>query len=207
MSIEQQSLSFAGICQCTQMVQGIARKNQLDEQQFVIMLNSIVNTSPSDAVDVYGGEVGNLHDGLSLIVQQLGDTAAAKDAELTRYIVALLNLERRLHNKPKAMAELGKRIEQCQRQMQHYDINSDTMLNSFASIYTDLISPLAPRIQIAGEPNILKQVGNQNRIRALLLAGIRSAVLWRQLGGKRRNILFGRRKFVAAAQQLLKNKP
>ncbi|NMP15403.1 high frequency lysogenization protein HflD [Thalassotalea sp. Y01] len=207
MSIEQQSLTFAGICQSAAMVQGIARKNQLDEQQFVVMLQSIINTNPSDAIDVYGGQFDNIQQGLSLIVTQLGDGSVQKDPEITRYIVSLLNLERRLQGKPKIMAELGNRIEQCQRQLQHYDINSDTMLNAFASIYSDLISPLATRIQIAGEPNILKQVGNQHRIRALLLSGIRSAVLWRQVGGKRRNILFGRRKFVSAAQQLLKNEP
>ncbi|QBY05949.1 high frequency lysogenization protein HflD [Thalassotalea sp. HSM 43] len=207
MSIEQQSLTFAGICQSAAMVQGIARKNQLDDQQFVVMLQSIINTNPSDAIDVYGGQFDNIQQGLSLIVTQLGDGSVQKDPEITRYIVSLLNLERRLQGKPKIMAELGNRIEQCQRQLQHYDINSDTMLNAFASIYSDLISPLATRIQIAGEPNILKQVGNQHRIRALLLAGIRSAVLWRQVGGKRRNILFGRRKFVSAAQQLLKNEP
>ncbi|WP_371185199.1 high frequency lysogenization protein HflD [Thalassotalea maritima] len=204
MSIEQQSLTFAAICQAAAMVQGIARKNHLNDEQFALMLNSIINTSPDNTLDVYGGDVANLTDGLKLIASQLGDTNAAKDPEITRYIVSILNIERRLARNKRVMQQLGERIEQCQRQLQHYAIDSDVMQNAFASIYTDLISPLAPPIQVAGEPTILKQQGNQHRIRALLLAAVRAAVLWRQVGGKRRTILFSRRKFVAAAQQLLK---
>jgi high frequency lysogenization protein len=41
----------------------------------------------------------------------------------------------------------------------------------------------------------------QHRIRALLLAGIRAAVLWRQVGGKRRHFFFGKGKIVKIAKQ------
>ena len=36
----------------------------------------------------------------------------------------------------------------------------------------------------------------QHKVRALLLAGIRAAVLWRQLGGSRAQIIFARKKMV-----------
>ena len=42
----------------------------------------------------------------------------------------------------------------------------------------------------------------QDKIRACLLAGIRSAVLWRQVGGSKWQLLFHRKKLVQAAQQL-----
>lgn len=203
MNINEQTLTFAGICQAAVMVQKIARHNQFDEELFTVMLQGIINTNPKESIDVYGGDYTNLSDGFTMMVAQLGDSSAKKDPELTRYIVSILTLERRLKAKTRVLAELGSRIEQSQRQLAHYEINSDTMLNSFASIYTDIISPLATKIQIAGEPNILKQTANQNRIRALLLAAVRSAVLWRQVGGKRRNILFKRKHFVESAQKML----
>ena len=118
--------------------------------------------------------------------------------------MSLLGLERRLANKKNQLSLLGERIEQSQRQLAHYDITSDTLIASLASIYSDLLSPIGTPIQVAGEPSLLKQQSNQHKIRALLLAGVRSSVLWRQVGGKRRNILFGRTKMVACAQQLLK---
>ena len=42
------------------------------------------------------------------------------------------------------------------------------------------------------------------KVRATLLAGIRSAVLWRQSGGNRWQLIFGRRKIIEQAGRLLK---
>ncbi|MFD2166803.1 high frequency lysogenization protein HflD [Thalassotalea euphylliae] len=201
--MREQTLTFAAICQIASMVQKIARNGSTDEQQLDTMLRSIINTSPENTLAVYGGELANVKQGLEIVVNHLGDENKQKDPELTRYIVSLLNLERRLTKNKKQLAALGQRIEQAQRQTEHYEINSSTLLASFAGIYSDLISPLGARIQVAGEPAILKQESNQHKIRSLLLAGIRSAVLWRQVDGKRRNILFSRTKILQCAKQLL----
>ncbi|MEY8198671.1 MAG: high frequency lysogenization protein HflD, partial [Colwellia sp.] len=171
------------------------------------MLNSLTITSPENTLAVYGGDLSNVKRGFSLMISHLGDSSSnhdkAKDPELTRYIISLINLERKLAKQPKQLAKLGSRIEESKRQLEHFDITSETLVASFASIYSDIISPLGTRIQVTGEPEILKQPLNQYKIRALLLAGIRAAVLWRQVGGKRRNILFGRSKLIATAKQLL----
>jgi len=42
---------------------------------------------------------------------------------------------------------------------------------------------------------------NAAKIRALLLAGIRAAVLWQQLGGSRWKLFWSRRKYVATAKK------
>lgn len=203
-SIEEQTITMAAVCQVAALVQKIARSGENTDSDLKVMLESIVITSPENTLDVYGNDSANLKTGLNALVEQLGNQTKQKDPELTRYVVSLLGLERRLANKRGQLSLLGERIEQCQRQLAHYEINSDTLVASLASIYSDLLSPLGTPIQVAGDPERLKQTGNQHKIRALLLAGIRSSVLWRQVGGKRRNILFGRSKMVACAQQLLK---
>jgi high frequency lysogenization protein len=202
--MKEQTLTLAAICQVAYWVQKLSRSGQIDEAELTILLNSIMNTSPSSTLDVYGNDLANLKVGLNTLVQHLGNQSKNKDPELTRYVVSLLALERRLSKNNKKMSALGDRIEQCERQLAHYEINSETLISSIASIYSDIISPLGTPIQVAGEPDILKQPINQHRIRALLLAGIRSAVLWRQVGGKRRNILFARSKIVECAETLLK---
>ncbi|WP_448555450.1 high frequency lysogenization protein HflD [Thalassotalea montiporae] len=201
--MRDQTITFAAICQIASMVQKLARQGEIDEQQLGMMLSGITNTSPENTLAVYGGNLANIKPGLQVLVSHLGDQTKQKDPELTRYIVSLLNLERRLTKNRKQLGVLGERIDQAKRQSGHYDVDSNTLLSSFASIYSDIISPLGARIQVAGEPAILKQESNQHKIRALLLAGIRSAVLWRQVGGKRRNILFSRTKILAQAEQLL----
>ncbi len=203
--MQQQTLTLAAICQVAFLVQKLSRTGQIDQEALTVMLNSIVITSPDSTLGVYGDDVANLKIGLTTLISHLGDKTAQKDPELTRYVVSLMALERILRKRGNKMSELGERIEQSKRQLGHYEINSETLISSLASIYSDIISPLGTPIQVAGEPEILKQSINQHKIRALLLAGVRSCVLWRQVGGKRRNIIFARRKIVDCAKQLLNN--
>jgi high frequency lysogenization protein len=203
-NLEKQTITMAAICQASVLVQKIARTGAAEEAELAVMLNSIMVTSPESILEVYSNDIAHLTSGLKALIEQLGNQTSKKDPELTRYVVSLLGLERRLANKKNQLSLLGERIKQSQRQLAHYEITSDTLIASLASIYSDLLSPIGTPIQVAGEPSLLKQQNNQHKIRALLLAGVRSSVLWRQVGGKRRNILFGRTKLVACAQQLLK---
>ncbi len=205
--MKEQTITFAALCQIAYWVQKVSRTGQIDEEEFGILLNSIMQISPQNALAVYDGELANITQGLQLLIQHLDNAKSGqnkvKDTEFTRYIISLINLERRLVKQPKQLTLLGERIEATKRQLEHFSLTSDTLVASFASIYSDIISPLGNRIQVTGEPEFLKQTLNQHRIRALLLAGIRGAVLWRQVGGKRRTILFSRNKLVNTAKQLL----
>jgi len=209
--MKDQTITFAAICQVAYLVQQISRHGlSLAEQEnhdLEVLLQSIIETSPENTLAVYGGQLVNIKRGLQLLIDHLGDNSSkknkVKDPEFTRYLISLINLERRLIKQPKQLTQLGERIEASKRQLEHYSITSETLVSSFASIYSDIISPLVARIQVTGEPSILKQTINQHKIRALLLAGIRAAVLWRQVGGKRRTVLFSRAKLVNTAKQLL----
>jgi len=209
--MKDQTITFAAICQVAYQVQQVSRTGQITDEDFGVLLQSIIETSPDNTLAVYGGNLDNIQKGLELLISHLGNDDSStsskkhKDPELTRYIISLINLERRLAKQPQQLNALGERINATQRQLEHYELTSDTLTASFASIYSDIISPLGHKIQVTGEPSILKQNVNQYKIRALLLAGIRAAVLWRQVGGKRRHILFSRKKIVDTAKALLKN--
>ena len=200
----KQTITLSAICQVASAVQKIARQGSINDIEFSMLLKSIIVTSPNNTLEVYNGELENLKQGFYTLINQLGNESKNKDPEVTRYVVSLLSLERRLSKNSKKLSELSSRINQCQRQLEHYHITSETLVSSLASIYSDTISPLGTPIQVAGNPEFLKKTSHQHQIRALLLAGMRSAVLWRQVGGKRRNIFFARSKLVECAQQLLK---
>ncbi len=51
---------------------------------------------------------------------------------------------------------------------------------------------------VQGNPHYLGQAGVVAEIRALLLAAVRSAVLWRQLGGSYWDFLFSRKAMLEA---------
>jgi high frequency lysogenization protein len=123
--------------------------------------------------------------------------------EITRYLVGLLALERKLSRNHAALAMMSERIQQVRRQLQHFAVTDEQVIANIADIYSDIISNLGPKIQISGNPHILQQKQVQNKIRALLLAAMRSAVLWRQLGGKRRQLVFSRKAIVDTANNSL----
>ncbi len=198
----EKTLALAAVCQAATLVQQLARKGKCDQHAFEASINSIVITDSDNTEQVFGGE-SNLRVGLQTLVAQLGNTPAEKDAEITRYIASVLGLERKLKKQPKRLSELAERIGNSQRQLNHLELFDSQMMTNLASIYSDNISPIGPKIQVAGNPELLKQQTSQHKVRALLLAGVRAAVLWRQLGGKRRHILFNRRKVLALAEQIL----
>lgn len=199
----ENQLALAGVCQAATLVQQIARSGEVNQKACEASLSSILVTAPENPQQVFGA-LDNLEIGFKTLASQLSNKAGNKDAEVTRYIASILGLERKLSRHPKALDELGNRISHVQRQLAHVDFQNDQIIGSLASIYSDVVSPLAPRIQVAGHQQHLNQITNQHRVRALLLAGVRAAVLWRQMGGKRRNILFKRKSILNAAIQALR---
>lgn len=65
-----------------------------------------------------------------------------------------------------------------------------SIMANIANLYQDTISTFNFRIQVSGDPRHLQNAENAAKIRALLLAGVRAAILWNQVGGKRWHMLF-----------------
>ncbi|ABI72107.1 high frequency lysogenization protein HflD [Shewanella frigidimarina] len=199
----ERTMAFAGILQAIGQVQYLARHGESDKDALAATLNTILVTEPESTADIYQDKA-ILDNGYQLIQNQLGD-GSNKDVETTRYLVGVLALERKLARSPNGLGMLAERINQVHRQLAHFAITDEQVLANFASIYSDIISELGPKLQISGNPDCLKQPQVQNKIRALLLAAMRSAVLWRQLGGKRRHLVFARKAIFDTAKQSQNN--
>lgn len=199
----ERHIALAGVCQAAALVQSIARKGSADAQAVEASISSILVTAPDNPQQVYGS-LPNLSVGFSTLVAQLDNESRHKDAEITRYVASILSLERKLSKHSSALNDLGQRISHVQRQLGHVDFEHSQIMSSLASVYTDIVSPLAPKIQISGNQQHLSSTTNQHKVRALLLAGVRSAVLWRQMGGKRRHILFNKSQILKAAKQAVR---
>ncbi|GAB1620766.1 high frequency lysogenization protein HflD [Agarivorans albus] len=201
-AINDRVIAFAGICQAAKLVQDVARTSNCEEAGLKTSLGSILITNPNETVEVFGS-LEQLKLGLGVMSGQLSNQQEKRNAEITRYLVSLLALERRLNKRPDLMNMMGERIGQLDRQLQHFDLLDQQVLGGIADIYSDIISPLGPRIQVAGNVSYLQQPVVQHKVRALLLAGIRASVLWRQLGGQRRQLLFSRKNYFQQTTQLL----
>ncbi|XPP90589.1 high frequency lysogenization protein HflD [Photobacterium leiognathi subsp. mandapamensis] len=199
-TVYDRTIAFAGICQAVKLVQEVARNGNCDNDILAATLNSIVETNPSNTIAVYGNEA-NLRMGLESMLRDIDNSSSG--SEITRYLVSVMALERKLESRRDSMSQLGDRIDMIKRQRDHFELLDEQMLSNIASVYLDIISPLGPRIQVSGTPAQLPQPHVQHKVRALLLAAVRGAVLWRQVGGKRRHLLFGRKQMIEQAKILL----
>jgi high frequency lysogenization protein len=147
--------------------------------------------------------IGVLVAGARELIGQLTG-AQTRDLELTRYLVTLLKLERVLTARKVMVGNISDGIEEARAKLDHFPMLHPNLLAHLADIYSRTVSQLQPRIMVRGEPVYLNNPDNQNRIRALLLAGIRAAWLWRQVGGSRWKILFGRQRLLDTARGYLK---
>lgn len=194
-------LALAGIFQACSLVKQVANRGLADSAPLTVSIESIFAIDAEDVDSVYGGAAG-LATGFAALRKELARTGRSPDREVVRYAVSLLHLERKLIKRPQMLQTLRRGIETAASQAEHFSSTHPNVIASLADLYTRTISTLSPRIMVKGEPSILSNPENAARIRALLLAGIRSAVLWRQCGGTRLNLLIQRRRILQTAEQL-----
>ena len=194
-------IALAALCQAADLVRGLARDGEYSAAHAEPLLQSLMKTDAEDPLEIYGGRHSLKH-GYDVLIDQLGN-AHHKDIDVTRYVIGLLSLEPKLAKNKQLMAELSRRINDAKRQVEHFSIQDSSVVANLASTYIDIVSSLGPRLQVAGKRDYLQIPSNQEKIRALLLSGIRAAVLWRQLGGKKRHLIFRRNKLVTEAKHQL----
>lgn len=201
-SKEEQTLALAGIFQVATLVQQIARTGQASGAAVEASLESLFKIDSNSVVEVFGSPAA-MTLGLKCLKDQLSGDNSQKDMEITRYVIALLHLEKKLSKSGAMLDHLTQGLEKTRNQMSYFDLTHENVLASLAGLYQDTISKLTPRILVQGEHSFLSQQTHANKIRALLLAGIRAAVLWRQCGGSRLRLLFNRKAYLEAAENIL----
>lgn len=203
-SLRDKSLALAGIFQAAHLVQEIARRGVMDAATFEVSIKSLFKIDAATTDEVYGNIPEDLRPGLHVLRDQLrGGRKQAKDLEVVRYVLNLIVLEKRLFSDPKTLEKLGIGIERARRQAEHLSATHSDVIANLADLYANTISTLGSRIVINGEVSYLKDPEKVTRIRALLLAGIRSAVLWRQKGGRRWEIVLSRNKYMKIINKIL----
>ncbi|WP_075181025.1 high frequency lysogenization protein HflD [Pantoea sp. 1.19] len=200
------TLALAGICQSAHLVQQLAHQGHCDSALLRVAYQSLIDRNPDSTLAVFGHDEHHLRFGLETLIAILhSNSRQGAGAEITRYTLSMIMLERKLSKHSQAGETLAQRITQLDRQLAHYALDSEPLIGAMASIYVDVISPLGPRIQVTGSPAVLQNSQIQSKVRATLLAGIRAAVLWKQVGGSRWQLMFSRTRLVNQAKHILAN--
>jgi high frequency lysogenization protein len=197
---ESRVIALAGVMQACRNVHELATRGRCDPASAEASLASVFRIDADSAADVFGGIAG-VRAGLELLLAQVDDLR--RDPAVTRLVLGVLRLERRLRSNPRMLREVRSGIERAQRQVDHFGLAHATVQARLAELYVATLSRLRPRIIVHGNPLHLSNAQVVEQIRALLLAGVRAAVLWRQVGGGRLRLLIRRRQYAMLARGLL----
>lgn len=200
--IHDRVIALSALMQSVTLVKQIAETGQVDNDDMQTMLQSLLVMDAPDTESVYG-EINKLKTGLYQFNNQLSKRKQPGDIVMLRYAIGILHLERKLRKRPAMLDLITRELDQIPQQVEYFgSITSPQVIARFADIYQRTVSELTPRIQVFGDSTYLQQADNVNRIRALLLAGIRAAVLWQQKGGRRWQFLLQSNKLLQAATEL-----
>lgn len=197
---ESRVIALAGVFQACSMVRELATQGRIDHAACESSLASLFRIDSDSAADAFGG-ISGLRLGLEAIVANLD--SSDRDMAVSQLAVGALRLERKLGRRTDMLREVRAGIEAIQRQVDHLGPAHATIQTRLAELYAETLSKLTPRIVVHGNPLYLADPKRVEQIRALLLAAIRAAVLWRQVGGSQWRLLLRRREYAMMARGLL----
>jgi high frequency lysogenization protein len=197
------TLALAGVFQAASLVRQIANTSMANSAVIESSLETLFKFDSATVEDVYGGLAG-VGTGLRVLSEQLSASRGKRDAEIARYVVSMITLESKLSANTPMLAHIAKTLEEIRASLEYFSLMHENTMLKFGQLYKDSISHLQPRIIVSGERPYLGNEHNASRVRALLLAGLRSAILWRQCGGTRWSILFGRRRYLQECEKILR---
>jgi high frequency lysogenization protein len=199
--MKERALAFAGLTQACKLVRQIADTGDAETAPLTVCIDSLFHFDADSVEAVYGGSAG-LRPGLRAMVDQL-DGGTARDQMLLKLIASVLRIERSYSAGRGVPEKVKQGLEQIARQREHWGPTHPTVLSRLGELYASTISELRPRIMVQGNPVYLSQPPVVAEIRAILLCGLRSAVLWRQLGGNQWDLYLRRAQLLGAAREWL----
>lgn len=199
---ENITIALAGMVQAISLIREIAQTGKTNEPAFQTSINSLFQTHPENITAVYG-KIEDLQLGFEKLLYTLNSVSETSRLT-TRHMLSLMSLQKKIFNSPKVLDTLTQRIQQAKKQADYFTLTHPLVIANLADIYLDVINPFQFRFFILGNQHILNVDENMEKIRALLLAAVRSSLLWRQAGGSRIQLLFSRSTIKTFAANLLK---
>ena len=178
-------LALAGLMQALAQVRRIADTGQAHADVVTTALDSVFRVDADTTEEVYGG-TQSLHTGLMLLRDYF--SGAMPDEQLPRLALAVIQLERRFVRDDDMVARVADGIRA-----------QSEAAGRLGSSHPDV----RPRVLVQGNPHYLGQAPVVAEVRAVLLSAVRSAVLWRQLGGSLWDFLLRKRAMGEAVEDLL----
>jgi len=154
-------------------------------------VHSLFSFEP-DAVDAVFGTRQGIQLGLEQLAACLRVSQDPAAADTLRYMLAILQLEKRFNKRDDLQAIVHSRLKHAAYKAENFTANINSLSANISAIYQDTLSTLPFRIKVTGSAQHLNNPQVADVVRTLLLCGVRAAFLWRQLGGTRLKLMLSR---------------
>lgn len=197
-TFSERTYGLAGMFQAASLVQQLARTGEVDRFAKNASLNSVLILDAINTLAVYSDKQG-IRFGLKQLELAFDGPRSTETIEVFQYVAGLAQLAVNMQKDDARMHAFTPRIEALS------GFAGEQLVENMADVYKSHISDLEPRILVNGEQGFLAKEEIAQQVRALLLAGIRSAFLWQQKGGSRWDFMFKRKKYAAETKYLLQS--
>ena len=128
-----QTLALAGIYQAASLVKQIANKGTANSAQIEVLLETLFRFDANTVEEVYGS-VASIGHGLKILCQHLNDKSN-RDVEITKYVISLIMLERKLSNNSGMLDEISSRLNKIESQFEFFTLNHENTIAKLFHLY------------------------------------------------------------------------
>tara|TARA_Y100000814_G_scaffold36375_1_gene23227 strand:+ start:3887 stop:4489 length:603 start_codon:yes stop_codon:yes gene_type:complete len=174
-------------------VHELAIGKEIRQSQLASAINPLLILNPESVEQVYPN-LESLTLGFSTLQSILGSNRVKQNSQIRRYITEILILRKTLSKNMimqsvvraglSNLEPIRPSLIDCMQTNQQEINEQNYTFEEISSLYRKTLSTLKHRIKVAGKVQFLKNEIVSNKIRGLLFAGVRSAVLWHQLDGR-----------------------
>ena len=195
---EQQHIALAAVVQCAVLVNNLANNKEVASDDLVSCINPLLALNPASIDEIYPN-VNKLNLGFKTLQDIFSNEKIRENTEVIRYTLGMLilrnklNANRSMQNEIREVLKFTTPLATDEEEPDKLYSGTDNTYEQLAELYLDTLSKLSFRIQVHGKIENLKDEYIVNKIRTLLLAGVRSAFLWYQLGGRRWRLVIHRK--------------
>lgn len=214
---QQQTHALAGIMQAVCQIEDIANRGETDPTATQASIASVLQQSPDQITDAIGS-LGSLRYGLQRMQEMLQGEQNYLPA--LQYAMAVMQMEKNLRRSCDVQQAVARELQlinlsqsgglagdpdeqQSEADTEPGGPPAQELITQLADVWTSQVRRLEPQVVVHGKPVYLQNEINIQLIRALLLAALRGAWLWHQLGGRRWHLLLRRKRLLQQVRELL----
>lgn len=202
------TLALAALFQSAGLASELARRGQADAGAEAFLMDTALVMDTDDTGLIYPDGGRQLTPGLTWLEGCLLEQGRGLEraGEIIRLALAIIQVEHHLERHADVQARLRQRLFGIIQQRElRPDLSQGELASLLGAAYVDNLGGLGYRVQIRGDARQLQSPGMAERIRAVLLAGVRAVWLWRRLGGRRWHLMFQRGEILREIRAIAKS--